>query len=394
MTTLNDTLRKIEATEANLAKLEKIWKQLSSLLPIAPIFQYDQEQVERYDLLSRHFERIRAAMPKIDGHEIQNSIIPFHDVFQNTLNIHQYGEIGDSINFEKEAREQGGHLSEYRFRLIQKRQELARLVIFDIAKSIEEDIKVLKNTEPDERNKINHSAWDAMQKKMSSIEIIIGNAAKKPARWHDMMRHISYREVSDLRDIESLDWPSVKAGLEQALRKEYDPIPVEVEDLSVLVARKPTGNVVVELKWKELSPTDFERLIYNIVVNTDGYENTQWLTHTNAPDRGRDLSAFRVHKDLLSGVQRQRIIIACKHYTSKSVSTEDVSLLRIQVELWEPPKVDVLVIATSSRFTTDAIQLIENQNQKQGLRIEMWSDTTLEHLLSERPALIGEFKLR
>jgi hypothetical protein len=131
------------------------------------------------------------------------------------------------------------------------------------------------------------------------------------------MRHISYREVSDLRDIESLDWPSVKAGLEQALRKEYDPIPVEVEDLSVLVARKPTGNVVVELKWKELSPTDFERLIYNIVVNTDGYENTQWLTHTNAPDRGRDLSAFRVHKDLLSGVQRQRIIIACKHYTSK-----------------------------------------------------------------------------
>jgi hypothetical protein len=165
MTTLNDTLRKIEATEANLAKLEKIWKQLSSLLPIAPIFQYDQEQVERYDLLSRHFERIRAAMPKIDGHEIQNSIIPFHDVFQNTLNIHQYGEIGDSINFEKEAREQGAHLSEYRFRLIQKRQELARLVIFDIAKSIEEDIKVLKNTEPDERNKINHSAWDAMQKK-------------------------------------------------------------------------------------------------------------------------------------------------------------------------------------------------------------------------------------
>ena len=394
MTTLNEALRKIEATEANFAKLKKIWKELSDLLPLGSVLQYKQEQAQRYDMLSRYFERIRTVMPKIDGFEIRNSIIPFHDVFQNALNIHQYGEIEDSITFEKEAREQGTHLSEYYFRLIQKRQELARLVIFDIAQSIEEDIKILKSVEPSVRDKINHPAWDAMMEKMRSIETIIGNAAKKPTGWNEMMRHMSYREVSDLQNIESFDWPSIKAGLEEALRREYDPIPVEVTDLNILVSRKPTGNVIVELKWNKLTPSDFERLIYNTIATTDGYENPQWLTHTNAPDRGRDLSVYRVYKDPLSGVQRQRIIIACKHYTSKSVSVDDIGILRTQVELWEPPKVDTLVIATSSRFTTDAIQLIENQNQKQGLRIEMWPCTALEHILSERPDLIGEFNLR
>jgi hypothetical protein len=63
--------------------------------------------------------------------------------------------------------------------------------------------------------------------------------------------------------------------------------------------------------------------------------------------------------------------------------------------LWEPPQVDFLTVATSGRFTTDAIQFVEKCNQSDSrLEIELWPGSHLELLLGERPELIAEFNLR
>ncbi len=65
------------------------------------------------------------------------------------------------------------------------------------------------------------------------------------------------------------------------------------------------------------------------------------------------------------------------------------------MKLWEPPRVDVHVIATSGRFTSDAVAMIEKHNHSDtALRIEMWTDSHLERLLAARPAIIAEFALR
>lgn len=63
--------------------------------------------------------------------------------------------------------------------------------------------------------------------------------------------------------------------------------------------------------------------------------------------------------------------------------------------LWQNPPVDVLVIATSGRFTSDAVAWIERHNET-GVRpqIEMWPESRLERVLAARPALIAEAKLR
>jgi len=54
--------------------------------------------------------------------------------------------------------------------------------------------------------------------------------------------------------------------------------------------------------------------------------------------------------------------------------------------LWEPPPVHGLVIATSGRFTTDAVDWIERHNNRDARpRIEMWAHTHLELLLARRP---------
>jgi hypothetical protein len=132
-----------------------------------------------------------------------------------------------------------------------------------------------------------------------------------------------------------------------------------------------------------------------LISSETGYENPQWLMKTNAPDKGRDLSVYRVINDSLGGTIRHRVIIQCKHWLSKSIGPSDVATLKEQMKLWEPPRVDVHVIATSGRFTTDAVSIIEKHNQSDNaLRIEMWPESHLEMLLASRPAIIGQYNLR
>lgn len=63
--------------------------------------------------------------------------------------------------------------------------------------------------------------------------------------------------------------------------------------------------------------------------------------------------------------------------------------------LWEPPTVDVLIVATSGRFTSDAVAWSERHNSgRMQPAIELWAETHLESLLAERGHLITEFGLR
>jgi hypothetical protein len=99
--------------------------------------------------------------------------------------------------------------------------------------------------------------------------------------------------------------------------------------------------------------------------------------------------------DSLAGTTRLRVVIQCKHWLQRSIALPDISTAKEQMTLWNDPRVDVLVIATSGRFTADAVQWIEKQNNiGHAPRIEMWSEPHLERLLAARPALIAESKLR
>lgn len=71
------------------------------------------------------------------------------------------------------------------------------------------------------------------------------------------------------------------------------------------------------------------------------------------------------------------------------------SKVKDQMTHWEPPRVDELIIATTGRFTNDAISFVEKHNQgNNALYITMWADSDLESILAKRPDLIGEFQLR
>jgi hypothetical protein len=342
--------------------------------------------IERKDI-ERKFENIRKIMPKIDGFELVNKIQPC-----------DYAELDEPFaksEYHRSLYEQGGVLKEYRFRLSSKRRQLVRgpieLICKDIDNLLNSLAAVAAELSPSE--KMPDTGWTKLEEMITNLRTLLPPTGKPP-RWEMLLRHISFGTKGDYEDIVKLDWPKVCSGLKTILYGEEDPLPVATSDIGVLVASKPEGKVVTKLKWSNLTPDDFERLIFNIIVNTEGYEKPEWLMHVNAPDGGQDLSVFRITTDRLVAPRRERVIIQCKH--KKSVGLKDIPTLCDQMKLWEPPRVNEAIIASTGRFTKDMVTWVDQHNNQSenALKIELWAESHLEKLLSERPSLVAEFRLR
>lgn len=391
---INSALRQFEATEANLAKLERLWSKIERLIPAGLRFGSDPVYEEQV----RVYEDVLGALPTIDGWKPKSVPWDLNAIGQNRLDAKEVGEISAEISVEEEIEAPGRELAEYRHRLNRKRRQLIRSAMSDLIAAIDETLRSLSKTIPKKPNparQVKSPHWEKLNDQIQEVESLLGSDLPRPSRWTDLRRHLHFGTMQDLMDVVRLDWPAVKSGLSESLYDRDEPLPVDVADLGTLAAAQPKGHVVTKLKWESLSSEHFERLMFSLISSAPGYENPEWLTRTNAPDRGRDLSVGRIVSDPLSGVMRSRVLIQCRRWTTKSVSPSDVATLKEQIATWEPPKVDVLIIATTGRFTSDAVAAIEKHNAADHtLKIEMWPESHLERLLVERPALIAEFGLR
>jgi len=392
MSTLEQALQQFEAAEANLEKLEKLWEKISGHIPGGPAFGAPPE----YDELCLAFRGILPALPAIGGVRVEDHLYDYDAAGQMRLDALEVGEIDAQVSVENALEEQGRRLREYRFLLNAKRRELVRGRMLTLIDEVDETLRLLVPSlgGAEVNEAVPEPNWSRLKEAIQEIATLLGSNPKPPG-WGTLMRHLHFGQMADLSDIHKVDWPAVKGGLRIGIYGEHDPVPVGVADLEDIVAARPQGPVTSRLNWSALTDEEFERLIFSLIGETPGYENPQWLQHTNASDRGRDLSVVRVDTDPLEGVRRHRIIIQCKHWLSRSVGPGDVSDVRSQMELWQPPRVDGLIIATTGRFTADAIALVEQHNQAdRALHISMWPDSHLERLLAARPHLIGEFRLR
>jgi hypothetical protein len=402
MNSLNEALKQFEATEANLVKLEALWGEITAIIPGGPDgIAFGDLSEGIYDDRCRAFRDICDSLPKIDGWELTECLLELNEIAQMRFDVMEMGmgDIGHKITVEETIYGQEKYLQEYRYKLNKKRRQLIRGKLLETINQVDSLVRKLSVKYPNDYQKtdevVKGEDWENLKKSISVIDTLLGSSVKRTSKWFDIRRHMKFELVCDFLDIKGSDWPSIKSRITKGLYGKSDPIPVQVKDIGTLVDSKPSGEVITKLKWDLLSDDEFERLIFSLIAESNGYENSEWLTKTNATDRGRDLSVTRVFNDSLGGVLRQRVIIQCKHQLSKSINLDVVSTLKEQMKLWEPPRVDVHVIATSGRFTTDAIQYIEKNNQSDtGLRVEMWPESHIERLLASRPALVGEFGLR
>lgn len=388
----------LEKTEANLKKLERLWEEILAQQPgMGQIAFGDQRE---HDQLRRQYQQVLEGLPAINGWKPTSIPFSINEVSQMRFDALEIGELSAKIAVEEDIERPSNELAEYRFRLSQQRSRIIREVVS--AHCLELDVTISQIGEAivtqDDRELIDrdgpNSPWFRLSQLFGQLHDLLGSRPR-PARWGDMARHIRFGEVHDFRDIQTLDWPSIRTDLEKILYSDDEPIPVAVSDLSEIEGLPPsTSAQLTSLQWRNLSSTDFERLVFELVSRESGYENVRLLMPTYAPDNGRDISCDYVSEDRLRGTKHQRVIIQCRHLT-RSMGVGDVSELVAQVKLWEPPRVDILVIAATGRFSKDAVAYVERHNQSDSaLTIDLWADTHLERILAQNPDLIAQFRLR
>jgi hypothetical protein len=391
---ISRALRHFEAAEANLEKLERLFSEITELIPEG--ISFGRNPI--YDERCRAFCDVLEALPKIDGWKPECHLYDLNDIAQSRMDARECDEIAAIVGFEEAISAPARELAEYHYRLNKKRRQLIREAALDAIGQVDENLRRLRseyNADTSPGSLVSGDNWDLLKSHIKEIDTLLGSSVPRPSRWSDLQRHLYFGQMSDLVDILNHDWPSVKAGLTYNLYDQNEPVPLEIDDLASLVEARPRGPVATKLNWSILTAEDFERLLFALISQAKGYENPEWLMKTNAPDRGRDLSVIRIVDDTLCGVIRSRVIIQCKHWADKSISPREVPELKEQMSLWEPPSVDVLVIATIGRFSSDAVSIIEKHNQAdRALRIEKWPESHLERLLAAQPALIAEFRLR
>lgn len=388
-------LEQFEVVESNLVKVERLWEGLRSLFPAGLDMTNDYPE---YDDCQRQFEIVLASLPKVDGWLPRVSVPNPIGAGQTRFDLLEIGmeEPLAALQWESGLWESASEIRDYRFRFNQKRRALVRDALVEVIDQVDDDLRAVRQKVGNVETRAEFGPlWDMLRGRADQIEVLLGSG-QKPPKWRDFRLHLlSFGQGADLNDIEQHDWPAVKDGLRKDLYGVNEPLPVDVSDLSDVLAARPRGAVTTALQWNKLDDDGFERLLFALISSEPGYENPEWLMRTRAPDRGRDLSVTRVIVDGLSGTSRQRVIIQCKHWLTKSIAVLDASLAKEQTTLWPDPRVDVLVIATSGRFTSNAVQWIERYNASGGPpRVEMWPESHLERLLAARPPLIADFHLR
>ena len=124
---LNDTLKVLEAVEANLEKLTRLWEEIRQLLPSVGGFVISGvSDEERYRDRARVFKHILQALPAIHGFKLEYSLIDSDDILSTCIDLAELGELTANFSFDREIFKQGELLEDYRFRLGIKRRQLIR----------------------------------------------------------------------------------------------------------------------------------------------------------------------------------------------------------------------------------------------------------------------------
>ncbi|GJL56388.1 MAG: hypothetical protein NPIRA02_35200 [Nitrospirales bacterium] len=136
---LDTALRHFGATEANLLKLEKLWKEIRESIPDGISF-YSGESPD-FDDKCRNFDELLEAIPKIDGWKPEIHLMDLDAIAQNRLDAQDVGEVNCLVSVEQEINEPGRILREYRFRFNKKRRELIKDSLIELINIIDSDLR-------------------------------------------------------------------------------------------------------------------------------------------------------------------------------------------------------------------------------------------------------------
>ncbi|MEV7678138.1 restriction endonuclease [Streptomyces sp. NPDC088341] len=387
---LEELLRAMDRTAANLEKLERVWEQAKPFIPTAPQLGSDT----RYDSLKAAWADLLPGLPPIDGWTITDPLPAIEDMGQAFLD---YLEIGvPPTDVHAAGDKPGADIAAYRYRLDRARRRAARDRLKKLVSTIDAAIPLaMGGATQDSLERLENEHTREIETATREIARLLGEGAESIDRWWDLHRHMRFSQGQDWHDITTFDWPTVRAGIEAKALGDSDPLPVPDIDLGHAASGNLTGAATLALPWERLDDDGFERLVYDLLRDIPEHQNVEWLMQTRAPDRGRDLSMERVLHDGSGGVRTERVIVQAKHWRSRSVNPTAIMETIAAGKHWSPPLVRAVVLITSGRFTADAVSLAERHNSEGSApHVELWPESKLETLLAQRPHIAAAHCLK
>jgi hypothetical protein len=209
---VNRILNALEATEANLGKLERIWLAIQEKIPGGVAFVSDPE----YDDLRRQYADIVASMPAINGLRLQDSTLELNAIAQWRFDAREADELNALVSVQEAVDQPERDLGEYRFALRKKRRELVSRLVKQLVDSFDREVAALLAVRPPDA-KDNDDApkerVDALNAKVAQLDRLLGSLSPRPSRWSDLRRHLSFGLWLDIADVARLDWPVVAPAL-------------------------------------------------------------------------------------------------------------------------------------------------------------------------------------
>ncbi|MGW7533311.1 restriction endonuclease [Amycolatopsis sp. NPDC054798] len=387
---LEDLLNAMDRTAANLTKLEDVWRRAQPFVPTSPARGSDPE----YDDLRRAWSDLLAGLPQIDGWTITDELPDIDELGQAYIDYFEISE--PPIRADEAGEKPAKDLAEYRYLLNRARRRAARERLAQLTTVIDTSLpRIIAGVARDSMTPLAGPEVDNVTAAVDEIERLLGDTAQRRGRWSDLHRHLHFGQGHDWHDIAEFDWPSIRPDVEAGALADSDPLTVPDIDLGHAAGGRLTGAATTALPWERLDDDGFERLLYDLLRSFPEHENVQWLMKTRAADRGRDLSLDRKLRDSAGGVRNERVIVQAKHWLARSVGPAEVSETLAIVKLWEPPLIRGLIIATTGRFTADAVSLAEKHNNSGAApHVDLWPDSRLETLLAQKPHLAAGHGLR
>ncbi|MCX5328152.1 restriction endonuclease [Streptomyces sp. NBC_00140] len=387
---LEELLRVMDRSAANLGKLDSVWQRAQTFIPSGP----SRGSHPEYDDLRRAWVDLLPGLPPIDGWTISDELPDIDAMGQSFIDYFEISESPDAVHAAGEK--PGADLSEYRYRLNRARRRAARGRLQQLVSAVDTALPLaVQETARDSEATLVNEQTKQIAAAVGEIERLLGDTTERTGRWADLHRHMRFSQGQDWHDVLELDWPTVRADIEAGALGDSDPLSIPDIDLGHAASGQLTGAATLALPWERLDDDGFERLLYDLLRSIPEHENVQWLMRTRAPDRGRDLSLDRVLRDGTGGVRTERVIVQAKHWLSRSVNAAAVSETTTAGKLWGPPLVRGIVIATSGRFTADAVSWVERHNAE-GItpHIDLWPESRLETLLAQKPHIAAAHGLR
>src|SRR4051812_22250018 len=121
---LNEALKRFDAVETNLSRLDKVIEDYVELIPAGIAFTAGSPEGVQADELRDAFQELIASLPPIDGWRVTTDLPDLDAIAQARLDAMDIGEPQIEIDIGREISEPGRQVADYRRRFSKNRRAL------------------------------------------------------------------------------------------------------------------------------------------------------------------------------------------------------------------------------------------------------------------------------